>query len=178
MTPEQKKRAHALIAGWRKVFWRDAGNDMSALLQELIDAPEQAGVPFGYLCEWQQPEGMQNTQVVYYGGPGSATEDDWVRIPDVHRNLPLYAAPQAPAVQADMRDAELPAGFILVQKNPSKAVCLDGGRFHGWLMWKHPDGQWVSECKLKSWEIMQAEDQQHYGIVIDAAMQAQKGGDL
>lgn len=26
-------------------------------------------------------------------------------------------------------------------------VCV-GGRFDGWLMWKHPDGQWVSVRKL------------------------------
>lgn len=59
--------------------------------------------------------------------------------------------------------------FTLVQRNPDKAVCLDGGKFHGWLMWRHPDGQWVSERKLESWEIMQAEDQFLYGSVIDAA---------
>lgn len=40
MNAEQKQRAIKLIAGWRAVFWRDAGNDMAALLQELIDAPE------------------------------------------------------------------------------------------------------------------------------------------
>lgn len=28
-------------------------------------------------------------------------------------------------------------------------VCI-GGRFDGWLMWKHPDGQWVSKKKLES----------------------------
>lgn len=26
-------------------------------------------------------------------------------------------------------------------------VCI-GGRWNGWLMWKHPDGQWVSVKKL------------------------------
>jgi hypothetical protein len=30
-----------------------------------------------------------------------------------------------------------------------KGVCI-GGRFDGWLMRKHPDGQWVSEAKLES----------------------------
>ena len=24
-----------------------------------------------------------------------------------------------------------------------------GGRFDGWLMWRHPDGQWVSIRKLR-----------------------------
>lgn len=71
-------------------------------------------------------------------------------------------------------DAKLPAGFQLVQRNPDKAVCLDGGRFHGWLMYRHPGGQFVSERKLEQWELMQAEDQWHYGIVLDGADQ-QKG---
>jgi hypothetical protein len=30
-----------------------------------------------------------------------------------------------------------------------KGVCI-GGRFDGWLMRKHPDGQWVSEIKLET----------------------------
>lgn len=63
---------------------------------------------------------------------------------------------------------QVPAGFVLLQTENGKPVysaCLDGGRFHGWLMWKHPDGQWVSKRKLKAWEIMQAEDQRDYGIV-------------
>lgn len=42
MNEEQKQRAINLIAGWRAVFWRDAGNDMAALLQELIDAADAA----------------------------------------------------------------------------------------------------------------------------------------
>lgn len=49
MNEEQKQRAINLIAGWRAVFWRDAGNDMAALLQELIDAPEPE--PVGYTNE-------------------------------------------------------------------------------------------------------------------------------
>ena len=63
---------------------------------------------------------------------------------------------------------QVPAGFVLLQTRNGKPVysaCLDGGRFHGWLMWKHPDGQWVSKRKLEAWEIMQAEDQRDYGIV-------------
>lgn len=63
---------------------------------------------------------------------------------------------------------QVPAGFVLLQTENGKPVysaCLDGGRFHGWLMWKHPDGQWVSKRKLEAWEIMQAEDQRDYGIV-------------
>lgn len=61
----------------------------------------------------------------------------------------------------------LPDDFILVQRNPDKAVCLDGSRFHGWLMCRHLDGLFVSERKLEPQELMQAEDQRHYGIMLD-----------
>lgn len=64
--------------------------------------------------------------------------------------------------------SQVPEGFVLLQTEKGKpiyAACLDGGRFHGWLMWKHPDGQWVSKRKLEQWEIMQAEDQRDSGIV-------------
>ena len=63
---------------------------------------------------------------------------------------------------------DLPPGFVPLQREKGRivyAACLDGGRFNGWLMWKHPDGQWVSKRKLEDWEIMQAEDQRDYGIV-------------
>lgn len=71
----------------------------------------------------------------------------------------------------DPRDSvfkEVPEGFVLLQLHDGHAcyaACMDGGRFHGWLMWKHPDGQWVSKRKLEQWEIMQVEDQRDYGIV-------------
>ena len=82
----------------------------------------------------------------------------------------LRAALEQPQVEAATgKDyLQVPAGFVLLQTENGKPVysaCLDGGRFHGWLMWKHPDGQWVSKRKLEAWEIMQAEDQRDYGIV-------------
>ena len=58
-------------------------------------------------------------------------------------------------------------GLTLVQRNPDKAVDLTGGDWNGWLFFRHPDGQFVSESKLEPWEVMQAEDQRDYGIVID-----------
>jgi hypothetical protein len=60
-------------------------------------------------------------------------------------------------------------GLILLQHSPNKAVDLSGGRFHGWLFYQHPDGQYVTERKLENCEIMQAEDQRDYGIVIDGS---------
>lgn len=31
----------------------------------------------------------------------------------------------------------------IVPFSADHGVCI-GGRFDGWIMWKHPDGQWVS----------------------------------
>jgi len=63
-------------------------------------------------------------------------------------------------------------GLILLQHSPNKAVDLSGGRFHGRLFYQHTDGQYVTERKLEDWEIMQAEDQRDYGIVIDGSSTA------
>lgn len=46
--------------------------------------------PFGYFCDWGDADGVQRI-AMYYGGPGSAIEDDWNEIPSVHRNIPLYS---------------------------------------------------------------------------------------
>lgn len=36
----------------------------------------------------------------------------------------------------------------MLKTDNDHAVCV-GGRWDGWLMWKHPDGQWVSVRKLE-----------------------------
>jgi len=68
---------------------------------------------------------------------------------------------------------ELPSGFVPLQKENGRivyAACMDSSaRHYKWLMWRHPDGQWVSKRKLEDWEVMQVEDQEHYGIVQEAA---------
>ena len=68
---------------------------------------------------------------------------------------------------------KLPVGFVPLQSENGKVVyaaCMDANaRHYKWLMWKHPDGQWVSQRKLEEWEVMQVEDQAHYGIVLEPA---------
>jgi hypothetical protein len=63
----------------------------------------------------------------------------------------------------------LPKSFVPLQTENGKlvyAACMDPEmRHYKWLMWKHPDGQWVSKRKLEPWEIMQIEDQRDYGII-------------
>lgn len=65
---------------------------------------------------------------------------------------------------------DLEEGMVPLQKDETGSVvyaaCMNPKmRHYQWLMWRHPDGQWVSKRKLESWEIMQVEDQEHYGIV-------------
>lgn len=62
---------------------------------------------------------------------------------------------------------EIKDGWVRLQINPEYVACLDGGEWHGWLFKRHPDGQLVSFKKLEEWEIMQAEDQRDYNIVIN-----------
>ncbi|PTU70812.1 hypothetical protein [Chromobacterium haemolyticum] len=68
----------------------------------------------------------------------------------------VYAMLSAAPAQVEQQAPVVPDGFVLVQRSPDKAVCLDGGRFHGWLMYRHPDGQFVSERKLQPWEVKEA----------------------
>jgi hypothetical protein len=66
----------------------------------------------------------------------------------------------------------LQEGWVRLQKNPERVVCLDGCNWDGWLFMRHPDGHLVSLRKLKYWEIMQAEDQRDEGIIIDGGHNA------
>lgn len=46
---------------------------------------------------------------------------------------------------------------ILIESNDGKtAVCVDGGRFDGWILYKHVDGQWVSLRKATPSELDEA----------------------
>ena len=83
---------------------------------------------------------------------------------------------EQPVSEAD----ELPNGFVPLQKENGKlvyAACMDSSASHyKWLMWRHPDGQWVSKRKLEDWEVMQVEDQEHYGIVQEAKLREKNNG--
>ena len=85
MTPEQKQRAIKLIAGWRAVFWRDAGNDMAALLQEMIDTPEPEPVAHAVIL----PNGM--TRIWF---SDKERGEQWRKQEGIKQKLtPLYPAP-------------------------------------------------------------------------------------
>jgi hypothetical protein len=82
-----------------------------------------------------------------------------------------YTTPPAAAQPEQEPVDKLPSGFVPLQKENGRivyAACMDSNAMHyKWLMWRHPDGQWVSKRKLENWEVMQVEDQEHYGIVQD-----------
>ena len=52
-------------------------------------------------------------------------------------------------------------GLVLLQQNPDCAWNPE----NNWLYIRGADGQWVTQRKLESWEVMQAEDQRDYGVV-------------
>ena len=73
---------------------------------------------------------------------------------------------------------QLPDGFVPLQEENGVVVYAADmnpkSRSCGWLMHKHPDGQWTTARKLEDWEVMQAEDQAHYGIVLETEQAEQE----
>jgi hypothetical protein len=65
----------------------------------------------------------------------------------------------------------LPNKFVPLQQSHgivTHAACLDSeSAYYGWLFRVHPDEKLVTVRKLENWELMQMEDRQHYGIVIE-----------
>lgn len=105
MTPEQKQRAIDLLACFdeKESYEETRYVEAFALLQELIDAPEQAGVP---VCRVSG----------YFGGYLIVETIDKAAV--LPNGMALYAAPQAPAVQADMVSSDdlaklLPYGYYM-----------------------------------------------------------------
>lgn len=64
--------------------------------------------------------------------------------------------------RAAMHSNILPNGLVLLQQNPDCAW----NPHNNWLYTKGADGQWVTQRKLESWEITQAEDQRDANIVL------------
>ena len=48
-------------------------------------------------------------------------------------------------------------GLIILNCERNQAVDLSGGPWHGWVFYRHPDGQFVSERKLTPQELFVAE---------------------
>jgi hypothetical protein len=66
-------------------------NDKLSYLKSLTTKKQEK--PFGYFCDWGDDSyGLQRI-AMYYGSPGSASEDDWNEFPKVCVNLPLYLHP-------------------------------------------------------------------------------------
>ena len=162
MTPEQKQRAIKLIAGWRAVFWRDAGNDMAALLQEMIDAPV--------------PEPVARV-TGYYGGYLSIATVDGRVLP---AGTALYAAPPHQSEQ-HLEMVNAPAPSV-----PDADLVRDAERYR-WL--RNPDSNPAKVIdKLVSWAPLSDDGMtggygnyeyragEELDSAIDAAIAAEKGG--
>lgn len=57
-------------------------------------------------------------------------------------------------------------GWVKLQADPYFFACMDGGEWDCWLFRAYSDGRMVSVRKLERFEILQVEDQEHYGIVL------------
>jgi hypothetical protein len=55
----------------------------------------------------------------------------------------------------DKRIEQIYKGMML---NNAIGICLDGSNWHGWLFAKHPDGQWVSLCKIAHIDALQTKN--------------------
>lgn len=92
--------------------------------------------------------------------------------PDAYELMDAIRARLEQPEQEPVATDDLPKGFIPLQQVNGQlvyAACMDfNARHYKWLMRKHPAGHWVSERKLEDWEVMQVEDQDHYGIIQEA----------
>lgn len=126
--------------------------DIAATLRTAIEAAEKQE-PFGYFQY-------------------SMSMDAWVQNRDSNKGVAFYTTPPAAPVHEPVITDDLPKGFIPLQRRNGQlvyAACMDfNARHYKWLMRKHPNGHWVSERKLEDWEVMQVEDQDHYGIIQEA----------
>lgn len=106
MNAEQKQRAQEARQEWIDYEWSGAdsnaefevvaiANKMAALLQDLIDAPEQAGVPFWHVVVSKQAPFIDRAIRREDVAQEYAAEQRENGLHDV-TVIPLYAAPQAP----------------------------------------------------------------------------------
>lgn len=77
--------------------------------------------PFGYLCEWKQPMGYPPHQIVYYGEPGNAIDDDWNIHPEIHKNLPILSAQEVEA--RDQQWLAIVKEAVLAEREACAKVC-------------------------------------------------------
>jgi hypothetical protein len=71
--------------------------------------------------------------------------EDWT---DKSGGHPYVAVQIAEAIDdAERRGALLNPPQVFMYSD-NHGICI-GGRFHGWIMWKHPDGQFVTVRKLE-----------------------------
>lgn len=85
--------------------------------------------------------------------PAGNSADEWALWLEEHadsgnsyKGVQIAMAMDASEERSRLLDRMQEDRFLWVDAEHAVKV---GGRFDGWLMWKHPDGQWVSVRKLK-----------------------------
>lgn len=63
---------------------------------------------------------------------------------------------ESDALNEKAREAAAKVRVIVIDQQQRSGICV-GGRLDGWLMRKHPDGQWVSIRKLDEEQIVSDE---------------------
>ena len=188
MNNEQKQRALQMLRRFEQADPRtrqadNAAVDMAALLHDLVDAPEQAGVPEGWkLAPIVATVDMKNAGADELTGLTSYAMGTARKV----YAAMLAAAPQAPAVQADMVSADdlaklLPYGYYMDQPDGGSPTVLeqvarmaeDAERYR-WLRFalsdKSKNGKSHHFCSIQRGHPEELDD------AIDAAIAAEKGG--
>ncbi len=90
---------------------------------------------------------------------GKTPGDLHARLCDVATAVEILAGglKDVPAEQTKQQASPHETHIGLIESNDGKtAVCVDGGRFDGWILYKHVDGQWVSLRKATPSELDEA----------------------
>lgn len=90
---------------------------------------------------------------------GKTPGDLHARLCDVATAVEILAGElkDVPAEQTKQQASPHETHIGLIESNDGKtAVCVDGGRFDGWILYKHVDGQWVSLRKATPSEMDEA----------------------
>lgn len=115
MNADQKQRANELLSAWRATAYALHGDRMVDLLQELVDASEQAaGVPDRWKLVPVEPGRVMQQEGWQYAVDVDVDNVDESDIAGIYRAM-LAAAPESPANEIKMpTTADEAAGMVMV----------------------------------------------------------------
>ncbi|ABL71802.1 Lar family restriction alleviation protein [Paracoccus denitrificans] len=118
-------------------------SDELAELRKIVGAPAHRWTPASTPAT---PTAQEAVAWAYYWPDGGLMDVLTTAVSpyETLRQAPLYAHPPLPSETV----AE-PRVICLPYPMHGYGVCV-GGRYDGWLMWQHLDGQWVTKSNLES----------------------------